>query len=61
MPLEQPAAATFAPPDPTATAAPPVRAEAEQGTPWAAFGAGALAALLAAVAGVKAWRRPRAA
>jgi hypothetical protein len=61
MPLEQPAAATFAPPDPTATAAPPVRAEAEQGTPWAALGAGALAALLAAVAGVKAWRRPRAA
>jgi hypothetical protein len=56
MPIERPAAATFAAPDPTA--APPRAAEDGGGVPWIALGAGALVALAAAGLGVRAVRRP---
>jgi hypothetical protein len=56
MPIERPAAATVATPDPTAA---PPRGEDGGGVPWAALGAGAVVALLAAAFAVRAMHRPR--
>jgi hypothetical protein len=56
MPIERPAAATYATPDPTA--APARAADEGGGVPWVALGAGALVALAAAGLGVRAVRRP---
>jgi hypothetical protein len=58
MPIERPAAATVARPAAT-TAAPGTVAGDGDGVPWAPLAAGALAALLAAVLGVRAARRPQ--
>lgn len=57
MPIERPAAATVATPDPTA-ARPRAAADGDGGVPWIALGAGALVALAAAGLGVRAVRRP---
>ena len=58
MPIERPAAATIATPDPTAAPPRAVVGDGGGGVPWVALGAGALVALAAAGLGVRAVRRP---